>query len=189
MKLIFGLMAASALALSCVSLADCQELTFAALEPSKFWSSIANDDKQDNWHRGTAIYFLFARHIKSEMTLARLVETLDRPTWIDKMRIGTVGERTGPLPSRKGEQWLCISVFENDNPKNHNRESFGIYLSFATTESVEADAFCSVLQNGAGSKHAGAKLKACLLFPNWVEHCDRFSKVNSKVPGPTDTAP
>lgn len=51
-------------------------------EPPTFWSTIANSPQYAIPHRRVCAYELCKRHVSAGMTLGRLSQVLDRPTWI-----------------------------------------------------------------------------------------------------------
>ena len=67
-------------------------------EPPTFWSNISNSNTYSAYHRRLAIFSLFKRHIKENVTLNEFAEYLNKPTWLDRQNLVLITEVLGELP-------------------------------------------------------------------------------------------
>jgi hypothetical protein len=58
-----------------------------AMEPSQFWTAIANDTNRSSSTRRIAVIRLVDRHAKAGMTLTAFCRLLDNPSWLNKKDI------------------------------------------------------------------------------------------------------
>ncbi len=65
-------------------------------EPASFWSSMANDTDFPTHVRRHCAMQLFRRHVRRNMSLARLAEALGKPSWVSKKSLAS-----GPMPGGK----------------------------------------------------------------------------------------
>jgi hypothetical protein len=135
-------------------------------EPTRsFWAAIANDEKQEPKQRSVAIGHIFERHVRKNMTLTELAETLDNPTWIQDEHVSEVTIVTGsiPLEPMSGTTMFFISVFGNKELARHNKECIGIWL-IVSGEIGKKD-FLSIVKKRQESEFQKNTLKAWAIRP------------------------
>jgi hypothetical protein len=74
------------------------QLEMPAKEPAQFWIGIANDSQNSDFQRRSAVFELFKRHVAVGMTLRKLAELLNHPTWITPIDVGIVSFIAGSMP-------------------------------------------------------------------------------------------
>jgi hypothetical protein len=153
------------------------------LEPAAFWTSIANDEKQEHWRRGMALYFLFEKHFRKDMTLRELGKTLSRPSWIKEENVSKIGAITGALPLGMEfgleDSMFEINVFPISNAEKNDNEHLSIYISvFGRLNTQE---FLSVIRDQEENKQSTNRIKAFVVTPYWNEYNDYIRPVLPNV--------
>jgi len=67
-------------------------------ESGHFWSQIANDQQYSNFHRKSAVFQLFRRHVRAGMNLSEFAHLLERPIWLRPEDVQLVDVLDGKIP-------------------------------------------------------------------------------------------
>lgn len=144
------------------------------LPSARFWSAVANDEKQPIWRRSAAIYMLFGKHVEREMTLAELAEILDKPTWLKEEDVSLIFKIAGWVPPEvlrfnEDETLFCIIVFSDwKNIERHNKQCLAVYMSVSGQLSKKD--FVSDLLSPLGNTSKDRLVKAWAISPTWAEY-------------------
>jgi hypothetical protein len=143
------------------------------MEPPRFWTAIANDQKLEPWRIGLAIHLLFERHVDQEISLGKLAKVLNKPTWITEKNVTIVTFIVGNYPLRltKGDTMFSVTLFRNDKVKRDDKDLMVVCIN--VTGQIDVKDFVGVI-SGEKSKYENTKLRAWAIFPPWDSFIQRI---------------
>ncbi len=131
-------------------------------EKPVFWTSIANSEKYRAEHRRVAVFMLFKRHIKSKISLMKLGEILDNPTWLKYENINTINTIIGEMPIKFNLNDNLISIYVFPELPKDSYNHWAIYLR--VEGKMKPEDFYEIIKNGGINGNTELKERKLLEF-------------------------